>query len=210
MGTRNLTAVMVDGVYKIAQYGQWDGYPEGQGKTALAFAKEHLSTPEGRAAFKRACMRVRFVTDPAEYDSMNEAAGVKPRGGMITLAESDRLNRMFPFFDRDHGAKILGMVLGSTGEVRMKNSIDFAGDSLFCEWAYVIDLDKLTLEVFKGFNMKPVPIGERFAEAKYEPSSDERTYFPVRLVESFSLDALPSNKEFVFAANRLDREEGEE
>lgn len=35
MGTRNLTAVYLDGQYKVAQYGQWDGYPEGQGITAL-------------------------------------------------------------------------------------------------------------------------------------------------------------------------------
>jgi len=28
MGTRNLTCVMKDGQYKVAQYGQWDGYPE--------------------------------------------------------------------------------------------------------------------------------------------------------------------------------------
>lgn len=28
MGTRHLTAVVIDGDYKVAQYGQWDGYPE--------------------------------------------------------------------------------------------------------------------------------------------------------------------------------------
>ena len=27
MGTRNLTCVFKDGEYKVAQYGQWDGYP---------------------------------------------------------------------------------------------------------------------------------------------------------------------------------------
>lgn len=37
MGTRNLTAVYLDGQYKVAQYGQWDGYPEGQGITVLTF-----------------------------------------------------------------------------------------------------------------------------------------------------------------------------
>ena len=30
MGTRHLIAVQLDGEYKIAQYGQWDGYPEGK------------------------------------------------------------------------------------------------------------------------------------------------------------------------------------
>ena len=28
MGTRNLTVVYLDGQYKVAQYGQWDGYPK--------------------------------------------------------------------------------------------------------------------------------------------------------------------------------------
>lgn len=31
MGTRNPTAVVLDGEYKLAQYGQWDGFPSGQG-----------------------------------------------------------------------------------------------------------------------------------------------------------------------------------
>jgi hypothetical protein len=39
MGTRNLTRVICDGKTKVAQYGQWDGYPEGQGKTVLNFLR---------------------------------------------------------------------------------------------------------------------------------------------------------------------------
>lgn len=37
MGTRHLIAAVIDGEYKIAQYGQWDGDPEGQGLTVLDF-----------------------------------------------------------------------------------------------------------------------------------------------------------------------------
>jgi hypothetical protein len=37
MGTRNLTMVISKGEYKIAQYGQWDGYPSGQGSVVLNF-----------------------------------------------------------------------------------------------------------------------------------------------------------------------------
>ena len=37
MGTRNLTVVMADNEYKVAQYGQWDGYPRIQGVVALTF-----------------------------------------------------------------------------------------------------------------------------------------------------------------------------
>ena len=37
MGTRNLTCVVLDGKYVVSSYGQWDGYPSGQGKTILNF-----------------------------------------------------------------------------------------------------------------------------------------------------------------------------
>lgn len=37
MGTRNLTVVINNGKPCIAQYGQWDGYPQGQGYTIFDF-----------------------------------------------------------------------------------------------------------------------------------------------------------------------------
>ena len=39
MGTRNLTIVYSNGEYKVAQYGQWDGYPEGLGVQLLKYLK---------------------------------------------------------------------------------------------------------------------------------------------------------------------------
>ena len=41
MGTRHLIAVMADGKYQVAQYGQWDGYPSGQGVSVLTFCGKH-------------------------------------------------------------------------------------------------------------------------------------------------------------------------
>lgn len=46
--------------------------------------------------------------------------------------------------------------------IGLVNSEEFAADSLFCEWAYVIDLDKNTFEVYQGFNKKPIDKTERF------------------------------------------------
>jgi hypothetical protein len=35
MGTRNLTVVISNNQTKVAQYGQWDGNPSGQGVNAI-------------------------------------------------------------------------------------------------------------------------------------------------------------------------------
>ena len=43
MGTRNLTCVVEDNKFKLAQYCQWDGYPSGQGKTIRDFIVRKLN-----------------------------------------------------------------------------------------------------------------------------------------------------------------------
>ncbi len=57
MGTRNLTLVKdKEGKTKVAQYGQWDGYPEGQGTTILNF----IRSKENRGALAEVLKNVRF------------------------------------------------------------------------------------------------------------------------------------------------------
>lgn len=52
MGTRNLTMVYSNGEYKVAQYGQWDGYPEGLGSQLLKYLKG-INIPELRNAVNK-------------------------------------------------------------------------------------------------------------------------------------------------------------
>lgn len=44
MGTRNLTIVHSNGEYKVAQYGQQDGYPEGLGAQQLNMTNTEMDT----------------------------------------------------------------------------------------------------------------------------------------------------------------------
>ena len=58
MGTRSLTVVVHNNEVKVAQYGQWDGYPKGQGKTLLSFLKDASKVE----TLKQLLPKVRFQT----------------------------------------------------------------------------------------------------------------------------------------------------
>lgn len=187
MGTRNLVAVYSKGAPVIAQYGQWDGHPSGQGKTALEFCTAHLSTQAGRDAFKVKLTQCRWVTDE-EIQDAHEAVGIK--GGFMTMEQSKKLDQILPYLSRDIGASILEMVRISPVDVLLVNSIEFAGESLFCEFAYVVDLDRNTFEAYVGFQ-KSRTTGQRFSELH-----GKGEYAPVKLAGSWSLDALPDYDTF--------------
>lgn len=192
MGTRNLTAVMLDGKYVIAQYGQFDGHPDRQGKTALGFCGRNLRTKKGREKFKEQLHRIRFIDDD-EVENFCRQVGAK--NDWLTSEQSDALNELVPYLSRDHGAKILNLVLESDNEeILLVNNINFAADSLYCEYAYVIDLDKNTFEAYKGFNKEPLPPEERFANIPCLRENNNK-YYPVKLKGSWNLNSLPSLEE---------------
>lgn len=123
MGTRNLTAVMIDGEYKIAQYGQWDGYPSGQGVTALEFLHE-----TNLDEFKETMKATRFITE----DEWKEIIDNHTDDGSVRLgSEHDKYwKENLAHLDRDLGAEILEWARDKKAD-RFKNALAFAGDSLF-------------------------------------------------------------------------------
>lgn len=175
MGTRHLTAVVHNKEYKIAQYGQWDGYLSGQGMTVLNFLRDVFE----REKFIKQIEKLHWRTD--EENKMIEENH-----------KQDWFN-VYPYLSRDMGAKILEYVQNNDLEVGLSNSVDFAEDSLFCEFAYVVDLDKNTFEVYKGFNKRPLVKEERF----YKENPDDNGYFPVRMIACYSLTELPTDEEFL-------------
>jgi len=193
MGTRNLVAVKVDGEYKIAQYGQWDGYPDGQGKDLLnILAGLNLGT------LKERCRQTVWIT-PEQHKQLWVLCGAKPDNEFVSMDVSNEFGTRYPHLSRDAGAKVIGMVATSAPGILLDNSIEFAADSLFCEWAYVVDFDLNTFEVFKGFNTEhPLSPEDRFYGFKYEEKRPSgKVYHPVRLVAKWSLDLLPTVETFV-------------
>lgn len=148
MGTRHMIGVIHEGKYKIAQYGQWDGYPDGQGSVVLEF----LSNMD-METMKHKLKNCKFV-DRAAIRQLYVAAGDSPdnTSGFVSMEIADRFSKMWPSLSRDTGADILNIVYESANEVPLTDNSDFLNDDVFCEFAYVVDLDKQSLRFYMNGN----------------------------------------------------------
>ena len=202
MGTRNLTMVVCNGETKIAQYGQWDGYPSGQGTTCLNFL---LSADLSK--FKEQLNKVKFIDEAkqAEIDKFMESIGSKD--GWMNMKQAEKYHKKYPYLTRDNGAGILEMVATapeSETEIWLHNSEDFAGDGLFCEWGYVIDFDKGTFETYRGFGKSPLTEEDRFFKTNEAVDGE---YYGIKLLKSYNLSELPTVESFVNELEGLDKED---
>jgi hypothetical protein len=124
------------------------------------------------------------------------------------MKDYDAFAKDYPQLSRDTGAKVLSLIQGHPNGLQLENAISFAADSLFCEWAWAVDLDRGTFEAYSGFNTSgPLDESERFAFLN-EESPDG--YYPVRKVAEWSLDCLPSDQEFLSSFGYDDEKEGEQ
>ena len=186
MGTRNLTCVYVNGIYKVAQYGQWDGYPEGAGITCLHFLQMICEKQNILDRFLYKVKQMKFLSDK-DVDIIID--GCK--------ANNVSWQDYVPEFCRDTGADILNLIDDEKIRYGLVNNINFAADSLMCEWCYVIDFDKNVFEVYEGFNKEPLTENDRFNYLKIPEYNIENKYYPVKLVASWDLRSLPTDEEFL-------------
>ena len=188
-----MIAVMHDGKYKLAQYGQWDGYPSGQGVGVLAY----LATMNRQKLI--AALDAAFEPDEAWLTQSYLEAGAtlaSLEAGFVSCEVSLKHKKNYPSLSRDTGSDVLALLQNSSEPVPLQIDISFAANSLYCEWAYVIDFDKGTFEVFVGFNHEPLADGERFKDLPL-PDGVNTDYRPVRLLHAFPLDALPDAVAFL-------------
>lgn len=196
MGTRNLSIVVADNEVKIASYGQFDGHPDSLGLKLLKF----FSKPINNENLKEILPKVRLWNDKDQklQDEFLESIGYK--NGILNEKQKEVFKEKYPFRYRERYGKlkegeILEVLLEfrHLGEIVTTDAYDFTSDSLFCEWAYVIDYDKNTFEVYKGLNTSGISEEDRF----YPLYDGESDYYPVKIVASFPLDKLPDENEFI-------------
>jgi hypothetical protein len=154
MGTRGLTVVINKvGEKKVAQYGQWDHYPTGQGKTVVDFLNKLKENPELEKRFHENLERTRFSTteDNKKMDEFMESIGSKD--GWMTVEQADQFKKTYPFLSRDHGAGILNAILdaGDDADIMLQDASDFENGGIFsCEGVYRVNFENKTLEIQWG------------------------------------------------------------
>lgn len=183
MGTRHVTVVVSNKKVKVAQYGQWDGYLSGQGKTIVEFIKDKMNFK----TFQKSVNNCVFIDEVKAKQYWTEA-GADPNSDLVSFEIADVHKRNHPQLSRDVGAKVLELIQNTDGKgLELRDDLDFVCDSLMCEFAYVLDLDKKVLEIYKGFN-KEKPKG-RFAKLKNEDEySSKIGYNPVTLIKKFKFE----------------------
>lgn len=190
MGTRHLVCVFSAGDFRVAQYGQWDGYPTGQGRNIANI----LTTPGNLQALREKLANVSFY-DQTELQLLFNAFEKKQNTpGARSFEEA------FPTIDRDLGSEILSLVIDSTSPIKLQDERDFACDSLYCEWAYVVDLDCDSLFVYRGFNhSKLLDQNTKHFTAiwtKLREACDDKSYGPVKLVRQIPFAELTADRQF--------------
>lgn len=192
MGTRNLICVYLDGEYKVAQYGQWDGYPEGQGIACLEFLRDKVNWLLFAERLRRLSWiddrKLKLIRKPYQH----------PSGGM-TMEMSDLFEQTYPEFSRNTAAEILELIQDDKLMMnKLVDNLDFAAED-DCEWCYVIDIDKGSFEVYEGWNKEQLTPDERFYELDRELNngSKKRPWHAAKLRAMFDLNNLPDNETFL-------------
>lgn len=214
MGTRNLTMVInKKGELKVAQYGQWDGYPSGQGAVILEFAKDkdkmkRLEQELDNIKFFNKCEDLKeYIKEYDERCASYDQVEHKMMPDKRTEADMLWYERTQT---RDLGGEILDSIisLDKTKLPKEHNNIiylfddsEFGQDSLMCEWAYCINFQTNKLECFEGFNEDKSKEHQRFATIQEEVDkrfdyTDSR-YYGMRLIKEYDLDNLPDKDTFI-------------
>src|SRR6185369_550103 len=101
MGTRHLTVVYLDKTHKIAQYGQWDGYPEGQGVTVLRFLDKM-----DKKKFTTKVRAAKFLTEEEIKKTWAEC-GAPADAEFVPVDVANTHKEKYPALSRDTGGDIL-------------------------------------------------------------------------------------------------------
>ncbi len=171
MGTRGAVGFRIDGQDKVT-YNHFDSYPSGLGVEVLQNI-HNLNVDD----LKEAARHIQLIDGQ-------------------TKPTADQKKRFLAFADVGVGEQSLDdwycLLRNAQGTLQpytegldvMIDSHGFLLDSLFCEYAYIVNFDDNVLEVYKGFNKDPK------AGGRYAPQIHRGGYYGVSLIKTIPLDEI--------------------
>ena len=209
MGTRGAFGVIIGEKEKIA-YNHFDSYPDGKGIDTLRWLRQSIADGE--------LENLRKLAEDARVVREDDKPTAKDKK---KLAAYTNLNVYGNGQGDDDWYVLMRDLQGDLGEMLKVGYIldmhEFPLHSLFCEWVYLVDLDRNMFEVYKGFQ-REVPLAGRWAgrptldEAERwheehlerakkegrEPWEDPIPQFKaVELAATWPLNNLPSDEHFL-------------
>lgn len=170
MGTRGLVGFRLESKDYLA-YNHYDSYPSGLGREVVGqLAQLNLETLPGDV------QGLALVTD----DTPITKDIVERLKAYTELHVSEQSTE--DWYCLLHGAQ--GSLVAYLEIGLMPDNAAFIRDSLFCEWAYIVNLDTVKLEIWRGFQKLPDP------NNRYGQEADDSGYYPCTMLAQFPLKSV--------------------
>jgi|CXWL01.1.fsa_nt_gi hypothetical protein len=190
MGTRGAYGFRNNGQDKVT-YNHYDSYPSYLGRNILKYVA--LTSPEEiRLAAKRIILvDPESKPTPVLIEKYSHYADIN--------VATHNLSDWYCLLRNAQGE----IQLYSQGLRHMIDGHEFLRDSLFCEWAYILNTDSEVCEVYRGFN-KDWSARGRYASLRRESASE---YYGVALLDEIPFDEikLPTLDKLVQRIEKKDR-----
>lgn len=175
MGTRGAYGFRKNGVDKLS-YNHFDSYPDYLGRNVVEFCKKH-TIEELNELYDKIIM-VKENGTPSE----DQIKYCIENGWADFNVSSQSIDDWYCLLRNLQGD--LEKLSKAKSQAYMTNGNNFIKDSLFCEYAYIINLDENIIEFYEGFQKKPQNFN------RYGTTPDECGYYPCKLSLKFSLDDI--------------------
>lgn len=171
MSTRGLFGFRKNGIDK-AMYNHYDSYPDYLGRNIVNWLK--TVTPEKLNEIFDKIVLVDADEKPSETEKVElDECGLYDYSG--------EYQEWYSLLHKLQGnPSLIEEIADTYGKVYMCDDISFIKNSLFCEYAYIVNLDKRVLEFWKGFQKKP------WSENRYgtdiEENNIRKDYYPCKRI----------------------------
>jgi hypothetical protein len=178
MGTRGSVGVIYQEKEKLG-YNQFDSYPDGLGKDILNIVTK-INRENEWSILKD---RISKLKNVGEREIMDTRIMEKYKKYSDLSVSEQKLSDPYCLFRKIQGVDWIEKVYSGDLEDYPLNN-EFIKDSLFCEYAYLINLDTMKLEFYSGFQESPQK------DNRFGQTINEDGYYPCRLVGLFDISDI--------------------